>query len=274
VLLKGPVLAKWLYEEPSARLYADADLLIDPDRFDAARAVVQELGYTGGEIEVSRHLPRNYAETWEGEASVELHRTISGIGAPVELVWSELAANTDRLDVEGIDVETLSEAGRCLTVALHAAHHGAEAERPLDDLRRAVERVPLEVWREGAALADRLDASAAFAAGLRLAEHGPALLEAIGATPDRRVETELRAASEPHMAVMLAWLLHGKAPARHKLMVVARKVVPPVDWMEATSPLARRGPMGLAAAYAVRPVTLVRRLPAALRALRRAQRKL
>ena len=272
ILLKGPAIAEWLYDDAFDRLYGDADLLVDPARLEDARALVQRLGFTGGDLEVSTYVPRTYAETWTREATVELHRTLSGIAAPPEVAWSELARNTDRMEVGGAEVEVLPGVGKALVVALHAAHHGAAVEPPLRDLRRAVERVPVDIWREAGALAERLDAAAAFGAGLRLVDGGSELADRIGAGRSRSVEAELRAASAPNMAVLLTWLAHGQAAPRHKLVVMIRKLFPPLDWMRAASPLARRGRLGVAAAYAVRPITLLRRLPRAIGALRRARR--
>src|SRR5436305_6385068 len=45
LLLKGPALARWLYDEVTARSYADIDLLIAPDQFGTARACLGELGF-------------------------------------------------------------------------------------------------------------------------------------------------------------------------------------------------------------------------------------
>src|SRR5438270_41821 len=44
LLLKGPSIAGWLYEE-GARTYSDTDLLVAPDRLPAARATLAELGF-------------------------------------------------------------------------------------------------------------------------------------------------------------------------------------------------------------------------------------
>ena len=54
--------------------------------------------------------------------------------------------------------------------------------------------------------------------------------------------------------------------------IVVRQVLPPPDYLRFRSPLARRGPVGLAAAYAARPVWLARHAPRAVRAWRAARR--
>ena len=57
-----------------------------------------------------------------------------------------------------------------------------------------------------------------------------------------------------------------------KLRLVAHEMVPTRAFMRWWSPLARRGPLGLAAAYLWRPIWFVGHAPAGLRAWRRARR--
>jgi hypothetical protein len=272
ILLKGPATVRRLYDDPLERFYEDADLLVDPQRFDDARQVLIGLGFSGGVIEVSPHVPEGYAEAWRREATVELHRSLSGIAAPPERVWAELSRDTERIELAGLEVEILSEAAQAFVVALHAAHHGTAAKVTLEDLERSLARIPLDAWREAACLAERLAAEAAFGAGLRLVEGGAELAARIDAGRDRSVEAELRAASAPHMALMLHWLRHGDASLAQKASVVLRKFVPPVEWMRARSPETTASRVGLARAYLRRPVELIRRLPSSARALRRVRR--
>ena len=42
MLIKGPVFARWLYDDPAERPYRDLDLLVAPDRVDAARRTLAE----------------------------------------------------------------------------------------------------------------------------------------------------------------------------------------------------------------------------------------
>ena len=262
ILLKGPATAARLYDDPLERPYEDADLLIEPSRFEDARNVLKRLGFAPVAVEVSPHQPAHHDETWRREATVELHHTLSGIAVSPMRAWAELSRTTDRLQVGEVEVEFLPPAGQALMVVLHAAHHGvAAAGAARDDLVRAVERLPLETWEEAAALARRVDADAAFGAGLRLIEEGRELAARIGAGEDRSVEAELRAASAPHMAEMLHWLRHGDAGARQKAALVLRKAVPPVEWMRATWPEKTATRTGLALAYVRRPLALLGRVP-------------
>jgi hypothetical protein len=46
ILLKGPVHARWLYEEGARRAYSDIDLLAPAGELDRAEVVLEELGFT------------------------------------------------------------------------------------------------------------------------------------------------------------------------------------------------------------------------------------
>lgn len=272
ILLRGRATAAALYDDPADRFYGDVDLLVDPTQFDGARTTLRQLGFAGLSIEVSRHEPRPYSEVWsrdEPPVIVDLHNTLSGVGAPSEAVWQALAEKTERLELRGSEIETLSPGGTAFVLALHAGKHG-KYEATSRDLGRALERLPFDAWREAAALAERLDATAAFAAGLRLVAGGPERLERLEVARKRSLEAELRAASAPHMALALTWLARGAATPRQKLAIVARRLFPPAEFMRAVYP--NRGRLGLAAAYVERPITLLTRLPRALRALWQARR--
>ena len=136
VLLKGPSLTAWLYGDGMPRPYGDSDLLVAPDDRPRAEDVLRALGYVlvlgDGDIPLPGGQP--HADTWWREAtrsSVDLHRTLGLARAPAEAAWPLLAAGTDRLVVEGVEVEVLGLPARALHVALHAAAHGGPpASRP------------------------------------------------------------------------------------------------------------------------------------------------
>src|SRR5437764_1088382 len=82
----------------------------------------------------------------------------------------------------------LAAAGRALHVALHAAQHGARWEWGIRDLEQAVDRLPLGVWEQAAALAARLEATRAFAAGLSLLPGGDELRMRLGISDEKTIE--------------------------------------------------------------------------------------
>jgi hypothetical protein len=273
ILLKGPSLARWLYDSQSARLAVDVDLLVAVADRSAAEAVLAELGYrafpsnvAGKEIKHAQHWDRDL-----NPISVDLHLTLPGVGVSSEDAWIVLSQNTEPLLVGGIEVEVLAPAARAMHVALHAAQHGPGFEGPMEDLERALGRLPPEIWDEAAALALRLNAESMFEAGLGLRDHGRQILARLGRSGPTTVEVALRATTPPDLALGFHQLA-SRPGLRPKLAFVARKTVPPAAWMRSCVPLARRGRLGLAGAYLLRPFWLLRRAGPGFRAWRRAVR--
>jgi hypothetical protein len=275
VLLRGPAIAQWLYEEATERSYVDVDLLIPYDVVQAAEKYLSGLGFSDLTVEgVLPHDRPTYAHTWARRrdgATVDVHYTLLGAQLEPKLVWEVLAGETEATSLEGAAVRILTKPGRALVVALHAAHHGVLVGKPLDDLARALELLPAEVWEQASALAARLEATSAFATGLSLLPPGEAVARRLGLPDERSTETVLRASTPPPMALGFDWLASTPGP-RAKLGLVTRKIVPAPAFMRARSPLARRGRVGLAVAYVWRVLWLARHASPGFRAWRRARR--
>jgi hypothetical protein len=271
-LIKGPALGEWLYPA-EARRYSDVDLLIRSCERDVAERVLEELGFARVAIDVLPHDRPHHARTWvaPGGPAVDLHHTLVGVEAPSENVWEVLAADTDRLQLGNSEIEVLLPSGLALVVVLHAAQHGPSVELPLEDLRRVLERLSLEEWREVRELAERLEALPAFGAGLRLLARGRAVAAELELPETAPVETVLRSTSAPTMALGFDWLSRTQG-FRRKAKFVARKIAPQPAFMRAWTPLARHGPGGLAVAYLWRVACLAFRAPPAYIAWRKAAR--
>jgi hypothetical protein len=275
ILLKGPALAALLYEPGELRPYVDVDLLVAPSDEPPAGEVLRGLGYqplvTDEALAGHRRL---HAHEWccAGDPSVDLHRTLPGAAAEPAAVVALLATQTSPIEVAGEELETLAAPALLVHVALHAAHHGPQAPKALDEVERAVVRLRFDTWLQAAALAERLDALPAFAAGLRLAPAGGALAERLSLPRASPVDIALKAGGAPPLAVGLDWLLRTPG-SRAKLALVARTALPSPGALRLWRPLARRGSAGLAAAYASHPFWLARHaVPSAL-AVRRARRR-
>jgi hypothetical protein len=274
ILLKGPSLARWLYAPSSTRTSVDVDLLVATADREAAEEVLVELGFIpfprNDTAQVNRH-----AHAWEREPDpvwADLHLSLPGVRVSDEDAWRGLSQGTDELVVGGVEVEVLGPPARAMHVALHAAQHGVGRSSGVEDLARALDRLPLAVWRSAAELAERLDATAAFVAGLRMLPPGEELRGRLGLPRGTTVEVALRASTPPDLSLGLHRL--AVAPGlRHKVAFGGRKLFPPAAWMRAWLPLARRGRLGLAAAYVWRPLWLLWRAPAAVRALRKARQE-
>jgi hypothetical protein len=249
MLLRGPALAAWLYQQHEPRPYTDVDLLVSPDQILGAEAVLQESGFT------LLPLPPldQHARTWvrAGGASVDLHQTLSGVAADADIVWSTLRRNAQILTVHGREMAVPSPEARALMVALHVTQHGRQLEQPLEDLRRALERTEVAVWRSATELAIELGALPAFASGLRRLASGSELADGLGLPTEDSVTSVLRAGNPPNMALGIDWLASRKG-ARAKLRFAATKLFPSPEFMRAWSSLANRGRLGLAASYVQR----------------------
>jgi hypothetical protein len=275
VLLRGPSIERHLYGPGEVRSYVDADLLVEPGAFAHGEEVLAEHGFTHYGILGERSADRPaWSRTWSRSdgGTVDLHRTIVGIGVEDEEAWKTLGEHLQPVDVARERLDGLDPAATALVVALHAAQHGRHIRKPLDDLARALERVPDDAWQGAAALAERLAATPAFAAGLRLLPAGTDLARRLDLQETATAEVILRASTAPLMALGFEWL--ARTPGlRRKLVLIAGKLVPHPEFMRAWSPLARGGSrLGLALAYAWRPFWLLWHTAPGLRAWLAARR--
>ena len=269
ILLKGPVIARWLYDDGSVRPYNDCDLLVPPRQLAAAQTILRQRGFADTASPLAH--PRLDSHEWaRAEHHVDLHTTLIGIRAEAQTVWDELSSMTETEQVGGVTVQVLGLAARALHIALHAAQHGPEDEKPTEDLRRALLLVSEQTWRDAAELAVRLHAVAAFATGLRLLPAGAELATRLDLAKAVSAEAALRL--EPVPLALAFEHLAGVAGWRARLTIVLRELVPTPAFMCWWSPLARRGRLGLAAAYCWRPLYLLVHLGPGFLAWRRARR--
>jgi Uncharacterised nucleotidyltransferase len=263
ILLKGPTFARWLYPERDVRPYADVDLLLARKDLPTARAVLAGLGFR----QIFESLPYFFRDDDE----VDLHCSLKGVEARDEHVWSVLSATSEVQGVGGLEVEVLVPPARALHVALHAAQHGPAWQTPMEDLRRALEMLQFETWQSARELARRLEATSAFATGLRLLPSGEGVAHRLNLDMEARVETLLRSTSPPHLALGFAEL-HAIRGLRAKLRFIARKLFPPRAYVAIDWPRAERGRLGLLLAYCERLVWLVRNSGPGFRAWMKARR--
>jgi hypothetical protein len=274
ILLKGPSFDALLYDPGEPRLYGDIDLLIPAHHEERAHAVLEALGYRR-RSEREPEAVVEHATVWRREAdgmTVDLHRTLNGVPATGIDPWDVLAADTEEMEVGGTSLEVLSEPGRALHVAIHAALPGQSGRKTELDLSRALERLPASTWAAAAALAERLGAEAPFVAGLGRLPAGEHLAATLALSGERSVDAALLADSAPYSA----WTLERLAQARGlraKLRIMLPRLLPKPEFMRIWYPSARRGPTGLALAYLRRLAWLVVTAPRALLAWRRARRQ-
>jgi hypothetical protein len=267
ILIKGPPQQQWLSAAGPPRESVDVDLLVSPSDVEAAGSALAARGYSY-QPEVTPGV-ENHSALWShgGRIPVEVHWTLSNTDP--SRTWLTLERETESVEVAGEAVEIPNEAARCLIVALHASQHGPTMEETLHDLERAVEVAARTSWERAADLAKAVDAESAFVNGLWLVSSGRQLGAALGLEPlplSERVALDLAPVVEGTAGFY--WLAQQRGlGARGRF--VARKLVPPADFMRFKYPYARRGTGHLALAYLHRAAWLVRSAPAAFVAWRR-----
>jgi hypothetical protein len=269
LLVKGPVIAAWLYAG-EVRGYGDGDLVVAAPSWDRAVAVLEGLGFVNY-LEPLAH-PRMESQAGTGFVrgmySVDLHTTLAGLCAHPALVWELLWSASGSLMVSGRSVRVPDRPAVLMHVALHAAHH--VDGKPLSDLARAVQIASDREWLAAAALARRLDGLEAFANGLRLLPETQRITELLELENVRSLRHDLREARVPMAEGLNEFLI---APVRSRPRMLLQELFPNSTFMRWAMPLARRGPVGLAASYPCRWMAMVGRLPAAALAVCRARRR-
>jgi hypothetical protein len=272
LVLKGPVLARWLYPE-EVRPYADSDLMVAPANRAHAVEVLERLGFaehcpwmpTPLSLEPCAHFNRD-------GIIVDLHCQLSGLDGDPNAIWSHLAASANRQVIGGVELLVPERDAVLLHVVLHAAQHAnTVGGKPLEDLRRALARVEESRWSSALELARAHQGVAAFAAGLRLLPEGDDLARRLDLGEVRSLKYALL--REDAIAEELYALLSSSVGIRRKLAIVASRGFPRPDYMRWWSPLARRGKRGLAGAYLWRGIWVIGQALGAIHTLWRIRRR-
>lgn len=272
ILLKGSTLA-FLYPR-DARRYVDVDLLVRPHHRDRAEGVLRQLGYRKLLEGAAASEAPDTADPWvrPGSPAVDLHHRLTGAPAAFDAVaWAALEAHVVTGEVGGTAVHVLDLAGRALVCASHVTSTGLTSRQPRHDLVRALEVIGRDDWRGAAALARALGMEEVMAAGLRAVDGGAELADALGLPVDLPLALELARSGAPSEAKSLARF--ARASTRERLGLIRRALVPSPASIRLSAPIAQRGGWGLVIAYLLRPVSVARRLPGAVRAVLRARRR-
>jgi hypothetical protein len=275
VLLKGAALATWLYDDGTVRPYGDVDLLVAPGDHDKAERVLAVLGFVRKGLGLSALEEPDHARAWARDgATIDLHRSIWGVGIDRALAWPILTEATETIGVGGGGVEVLALPARALHIALHAAQHGPRHPKPAQDVARAVAKLPFGTWQEASVLAGRLGAQEAMGAGLRLVPGGQELASRLELPNTTSLALGARVGSTTRGAAVLANLLDGPPGFGDKVVRTARLVVPSPAQLRASVPFARRSRSALAVGYVWLPLVRASRLPRAAIAVARVRRDL
>jgi hypothetical protein len=258
VILKGPSMIGWLYREDEGRTYSDADVLVPAQRWDAAAAVLEGMGFEPLPPEAGGIHPP-HARPWvrrSDKAVIDLHRTLPGVLVAPEELWDALSPRFERLTIMGVEARVPDAPTRALLVALHLAHHldhsDAAAAKPRADLKAALERLDESTWHAATALATTLHCRERLARGLVAEPPGEDLARRLGLPAGEWLHIGnpgSKAASIERVAAT-----HG---LRAKLRILVRGLFPRPAFLRWHSRLARRGPVGLVVAYVLRPFILL-----------------
>lgn len=273
VLLKGPVIATWLYVD-EFRYSGDIDILVSPARFRDAQFALAEIGYVLPLVDAALCEIGPNATTLQhpSGARIDLHHRLIGTPPePPERCWDVLSTRTAPFLLgTGTQVTALDLPARTMHLALHAAQNGPLDRKAMADLRRGLAQVDADTWRDARTLAERLGSIQAFAEGLRLCDEGLALADELDLPRlNRNVEMELRITSAPFESLFFARLVDTPG-IRRKAALVGRKLWPTPDYMRMHFGAARRGRLGLLLSHLLRPLSLGRRAAPALKAWARA----
>jgi Uncharacterised nucleotidyltransferase len=257
LLLKGPVLARLLYEG-AHRDYFDIDLLVGPPDLAKAREALAGLGYRWGHEErgiddVARVV---HAELWAqrgeyGPLWVDLHKRLAGCRAADDVVWAALWGRRSSIEFAGRETSVLAKGGLAFHLALHAAQGGPDDDpKAIADLARAIERWPPDVWRDAAELAEEVQGVEAFGAGLRLVPSGARLAELLELPSTPRLDWEVH-----HRQLRPRGAFHVQAIAsarglRQRADLLRRSLLPTREWIVSEYRWAGRSRAHLLVGYA------------------------
>lgn len=257
LLLKGPVIARWLYaDDPARRAYTDVDLFVAPDRFEDAVSVLSRLGFSGTDTVRLRGERVPHAQPFgrPGAAPVDLHRSLHDLEdvAPAR-VWTVISADSEAMTVGGVAVDTPNAVARTLHTVFHVSLEDPDNPGPIEDLRRAVELVDQQTWRAALRVVRDFGVEPMMAAKLRLVPGGMLLAQALGMSSGHlpaRLLTTREEHSPPyvHTLARLAELPGVGARLRY----LRAKAFPPASFLRQWTPVARLGTGGLVAARVLR----------------------
>lgn len=271
LVLRGPALARWLYDGDEFRPYVDVDVLVPPGSWSTAAAALTDAGFTAPLANMERH---KHAVGWERGVgpSLDLHRTLVGVRASDAVLWRRLVRHRREMPLFGHDVPALDEVALALVVALHVAQSGPEP-KPRRDLQRVLERLPADGWPQVHELAQEVDALAALGAGLRVLPAGRPVADELALPAAGHVEEVLRSRGAPVGALFLEQLRDATG-WRERAGLVVSALFPSRAFFDYYDPPRRPGALPMLWVRARWPLRLVRWLPRALRARRSARSEL
>jgi hypothetical protein len=182
-VLKGPAFAHLDYPDPALRAFADIDLLVPSEHYDAAVAALTDAGFERRFMEVRAGFDHRFGKgvSFKGTNGheLDLHRTFVmgpfGLTLDLDDVWGSV----DRFEIAGRCFDTLDADQRFLHACYHAALGNARTRLgPLRDLTGMLQRSDNAIDVDRAlALSARWQSTAVIARAVGLAWDAFALPE-------------------------------------------------------------------------------------------------
>ncbi len=270
IVLKGPVLAAWLYPG-ELRQYCDSDLMVAPEQWAQAAGVLKQMGFRSWVLRPLFVDPGGTAFQRDA-AIVDLHYAIPGLFGDPGAIWDSIRVRSGCQSIGGAELRVPDRTTVLMHVALHAGHHAnLVGAQPFEDLRRAIACIHQQQWQRAADLAREYDGVAAFATGLQLLPEGRELAKRLGLGEVRSFRYRMRL-EDNLVAEEISALFSADTNAWRKLTTVAGELFPRPEYMRWWSPLARRGKLGLTIAYIWRPLWAIGQVPGALRTIWKVRR--
>ena len=229
LVLKGPALAAWLYTD-EVRPYGDSDIMVAPEDWQRAVEVLERLSFSNFLEPMAHPRMESFASTAflrdrdrAEQQNVDLHCALHGCDADLHEIWAAFSASADTQSIGGAELRVPNRTGLLLHVGLHAAHH-AEG-KPIEDLRRAIDRADERDWHGAVGLARDLEGLPVFASGLRLLPEGVELARRLGIEHARSPLHELRRDGVP-MAEGIDALFSPGVGMRQRIAMVVKEIFP------------------------------------------------
>ncbi len=237
LVLKGPVLAKWLYPG-EVHPYIDSDLMVAPENRARAVGVLERLGF----VEHCPWMPTPLSldigctEFNRGGGIVDLHYRLQRLDSDPDAIWGRLAASTERQVIGGVEL--------CVpdrdTVLLQwsCTPRSTRTWWTASRWRICGERSLASRSRGGRARWSSREYRGvpAFAASLRLLPEGGELARRLDLGEVRSLKHELL--REDVIAEELYALLCARVRIRRKVAIAASRSFPRPGYMRWWSPLA------------------------------------
>lgn len=152
LVLKGVALSQTLFGDPATRRATDIDLLVDPDRLDAAETVLRDAGYrrTSPAYDLSPvrraaylRLKHHFCFIWpQSRQLIELHwRPIPEPGL-WDVPFRDLYARSVAQTVGGTAIRTLGHRDLLSHLIVHGGKQGWWSAKPLADVAALLSRMP------------------------------------------------------------------------------------------------------------------------------------